>query len=71
VAIVSLRDGQAQEAAALLRERTDAQIVVVSGTHPGAETRSALEADVVFFVWSATTHAVFRAIDALDKKRLA
>jgi len=28
-------------------------------------------ADVVLFVWSATTHAVFRAFDAVDKKRFA
>jgi hypothetical protein len=71
VAIVSLRERQAQEAAALLRERTDAKIVVVSETHPGTDTRSALAADVVLFVWSATTHAVLRAFDALDKKRFA
>jgi hypothetical protein len=71
VAIVSLRERQAQEAAALLRERSDAQIVIVSETHPGADTRSALAADVVLFVWSAATHAVFRSFDALDKGRLA
>jgi hypothetical protein len=71
VAIVSLRERQAQEAAGFLRERTDAQIVVVSETHPGADSRSALAADVVLFVWSATTHAIFRAFDAVDKKRLA
>lgn len=71
VAIVSLREKQAQEAAGLLRERSDAQIVVVTETHPGADTRSALAADIVLFVWSATTHAVFRAFDAIDKKRFA
>ncbi len=71
VAIVSLRERQAQEAAGLLRERSGAQVVVVSETHPGADTRSALVADVVLFVWSATTHAVFRAFDAVDKKRFA
>jgi hypothetical protein len=71
VAIVSLREKQAQEAAGLLRERSDAQVVVVSETHPGADTRSALAADVVLFVWSATTHAVFRAFDAVDKTRFS
>jgi hypothetical protein len=71
VAIVSLRERQAQEAAALLRERSNAQIVIVSETHPGSDTRNALTADVVLFVWSATTHAVFRAFDAVDKKRFA
>src|SRR5262249_3173758 len=71
VAIVSLRERQAQEAAVLLRERSDAQIVIVSETHPGADTRSALTADVVLIVWSAITHAVFRAFDSLDKKRFA
>ncbi len=71
MAIVSLRERQAQEAAILLRERSDAQIVIVSETHPGADTRSALAADVVLLVWSATTHSVFRAFDALDKSRFA
>lgn len=71
VAIVSLRERQAHEAVGLLRERCDSQIIVVSETHPGAVTRSALSADVVLFVWSATTHAVFRAFDGVDKKRFA
>lgn len=69
VAIVSLRERQAQEAAGLLRERSDAQIVVVSETQPGARTQSALTAQVVLFVWSATTHAVFRAFDGIDQTR--
>jgi hypothetical protein len=71
MAIISLRERQAQEAAGLLRERSDAQVIVVSETYPGAATQSALSADVVLFVWSATTHAVFRAFDAVDKKRFA
>ena len=37
----------------------------------GQTQGAALAADVVLFVWSATTHAVFRAFDALDKKRFA
>ncbi|HVJ67387.1 MAG TPA: hypothetical protein VM510_05350, partial [Caulifigura sp.] len=45
IAIVSLRGRQAHEAAGLLRDRSDAQIVVVEETHPGPATTSALSAD--------------------------
>lgn len=71
IAIVSLREKQTQEAANLIKERCDAEIIVVSETHAGGAMRSALTADVVLFVWSATTHAVFRAFDSMDKKRFA
>jgi hypothetical protein len=71
VAIVSLRDRQAQEVAELLRNRFDAKIVVASEINPGTNTRSAHSADVVLFVWSATTHAVFRSFDNMDKNRVA
>ena len=39
VAIVSLRERQAQEAVGLLRERCNAQIILVSETHPAPVTR--------------------------------
>jgi hypothetical protein len=71
VAIVSLRERQTHEAAGLIKERCDTEVIIVSETHAGAATKKALSADVVLFVWSATTHAVFRAFDKVDKKRFA
>ena len=69
IAIVCLREQQAQEAAAIIRERTSANVSVVASTMAGPETAQARQADVVLFVWMASTHAVFRAFDGFDRKR--
>lgn len=71
VAIVSMRERQAREAAAMISERTGAETVIVSDKVAGAATDNAVTADVVLFVWSATSHAVFRAFDGMDRERLA
>jgi hypothetical protein len=71
ISIVSLRERQAHEAADVIRERTGATVDVVTETVAGASTVAATNADVVLFVWSASTHAVFRAFDGLDRQRLA
>lgn len=71
IAVVSTREEQASRAAEQLRARTGADIVVVSDTTGGSETDSAATAEVIAFVWSATTHAVFRAFDKVDRKKLA
>jgi len=69
VAIVCLREQQARAAAAIIRERTSAEVSVVASTAAGPETAQARQADVVLFVWMASTHAVFRAFDGFDRKR--
>lgn len=69
VAIVCLREQQANQAAKIIRERTAAKVTVVATQSAGAETALAKQADVVLFVWMASTHAVFRAFDGFDKKR--
>lgn len=69
VAIVCMRDRQASEAATIISQRTGAEVVVVQAKAAGQETTRALSADVVLFVWMATTHAVFRAFDGFDRKR--
>jgi hypothetical protein len=71
VAIVSMRERQAREAAAMISERSGAEILIVSDKVAGAATDNAVTADVVLFVWAATSHAVFRAFDGLDRERLA
>jgi hypothetical protein len=69
IAIVCLREQQAQQAAAMIRQRTAAEVTIVASTTAGQETAHARDADVVLFVWMASTHAVFRAFDGFDRKR--
>lgn len=69
VAIVCLREQQVKQAAEDIHKRSGAKVTVVTATSAGAETTMACTADVVLFVWMASTHAVFRAFDGFDKKR--
>lgn len=70
VAIVCMRERQASDAGAAISERTGAEVVLISGKTPGETTASATAAaDVVLFVWMATTHSVFRAFDGFDRRR--
>ena len=68
VAIVSLREEPARIAADIIRQRTGAQVVVVTETHAGSATANAKASDVILFVWASTTHAVFRAFDNVREK---
>jgi hypothetical protein len=68
IAIVSLHRRAADEACAMLAERTGAEVFVVDEKVPGVATRAAQSADVVLFVWAATKHAVFRAFDAMRNR---
>jgi hypothetical protein len=69
VAIVCLREKQAKQAAEEIQQRSRIRVTVVTATESGYETQLALTADVVMFVWLASTHAVFRAFDGYDKRR--
>jgi hypothetical protein len=71
VAIVCLREEQAEKAAKVIRDRSGSQVTVVTSTVASAETTTARQADVVLFVWLASTHAVFRAFDGFDRKQFA
>ena len=70
VAIVCMRTRQAKEAAEMIERRTSAKVLVVDGKVAGSETQKAATCDVVLFVWMATTHAVFRAFDGLNRNQL-
>lgn len=70
VAIVCLREQQAKQAADEIHERSGARVTVVTDTTAGAQTAHACSADVVLFVWLASTHAVFRAFDNYDRRAL-
>jgi hypothetical protein len=69
VAIVCLREQQAKQAADEIKERSGAKVTVVTATAAGSQTTQASTADVVLFVWLASTHAVFRAFDGFDRQR--
>src|SRR5262249_55752809 len=68
IAIVSLHEKAAQAAAIMLRERTKADVFVVSELAAGSGTKNARTADVVLLVWAATKHAVYRAFDDMRDK---
>lgn len=63
IAIVSLREASAREAALQLEARTGARVAVVTSLVAGTETRHALSADLILYVWAATSHATYRAFD--------
>jgi hypothetical protein len=68
VAIISLWEEAARAAADIIRQRTSAQVLVVTETHAGTDTNSAKTADVILFVWASTTHTVYRALDNVREK---
>lgn len=63
VAIVSLHERAAREAATQIEARTHANVIVVTDHAAGEGTTAAATADVILFVWGATKHAVYRAFD--------
>lgn len=63
IAIVSLRETSAREAARELEHRTGASVSIVSSLVAGPETRQAANADLILYVWAATSHATYRAFD--------
>ncbi|MDA3896789.1 MAG: hypothetical protein PF482_11665 [Desulfobacteraceae bacterium] len=70
VAIVCMRQEQARVAAEMIRCRTAANLFLISSKVAGTDTEQARSCDVVLFVWMATTHAVFRAFDGFDRRKL-
>jgi hypothetical protein len=63
LAIVSLQEAAAREAARELEARTGADVVLVTGLVQDGVTKAAQEADVILLVWAACSHAVYRAFD--------
>ncbi|MCL6250825.1 hypothetical protein M3P36_07175 [Altererythrobacter sp. KTW20L] len=63
IAIVSLHERAAREAAAQIEKLTLANVIVVTDHAAGEGTASAASADVILFVWGATKHAAYRAFD--------
>jgi hypothetical protein len=65
-----MRERQAREAAEQIQLRTHTRVSIVTNMVAGSDTDNARTADVVLFVWMATSHAVFRAFDRFDRNRL-
>lgn len=63
IAIVSLNERAAREAAEQIGQRCGIDVLVVTDHAAGEGTASAATADVILFVWGATKHAVYRAFD--------
>jgi hypothetical protein len=63
VAIVSLQEGSAREAARELEKRTGAEVTVVNSLVQDGLTKVAQTADIILLVWAACSHAVYRAFD--------
>jgi hypothetical protein len=63
IAVVSLQEGAAREAARELEARTGAQVVLVTGLVQDGLTRAAQQTDAILLVWAACSHAVYRAFD--------
>lgn len=63
IAIVSLREASANDAAKALHARTGAKVSVITSLTASSGTRNALTADLILYVWAATTHATYRAFD--------
>jgi hypothetical protein len=63
IAIVSLQETSAREAARELQIRTQAEVIVVTSLVQDGLTKSAKTADVILLVWAACSHAVYRAFD--------
>lgn len=71
VAIVCMREEQAKQAVEVISDRCGekTKLTVVTSKVAGADTTTACNADVVIYVWMASTHAVFRAFDGFDRER--
>lgn len=63
IAIVSLQESAAREAAREIQLRTKADVVIVTSLVQDGLTKTAKSADVILFVWAACSHAVYRAFD--------
>ena len=60
VAIVSLHEKSAKAAAEIIKDRSGAEVIIVSEHIAGQQPKLRRQADVVLLVWAATKHSVYR-----------
>jgi len=63
IAVVSLQESAAREAAKDLHARTGADVLVVNSLVQDGLTKAAEASDVILLVWAACSHSVYRAFD--------
>lgn len=63
IAIVSLQENSAKIAASEIKERTNADILLINKNAANEFTESAKTADVVLYVWASAKHSIYRAFD--------
>jgi vacuolar-type H+-ATPase subunit F/Vma7 len=68
IAVVTLNERAAKQAAEELKSRTGAEVVIVTSTTADDLTKTAESADLILFVWAASTHAVYRTFDHVRDK---
>jgi hypothetical protein len=68
IAVVSLHEKIARTAAEALRARTGAKVTVVPSPAPEETIQEALQADLILFVWAATSYAVLEKFESVKPK---
>ena len=63
IAIVSLQENSAKIAASEIKERTNADILLINKNAANEFTESAKTADVVLYVWASAKHSIYRAFE--------
>lgn len=68
IAIISLQEASAREAARELERRTGARVNVVISSVADSQLRHAKNADLILYVWAATSHAAYRTFDSVRER---
>lgn len=68
IAVISLQETSAREAARELEKRTGAKVNVVISSVADNQLRSAKQADLILYVWAATSHATYRSLDSVRER---
>jgi hypothetical protein len=68
IAVVSLHEKIARTAAEALRTRTGAKVTVVPSPASEETIQEALQADLILFVWAATSYAVLEKFESVKYK---
>ena len=65
VAIISLQETSAREAAREIERRSGATVNVVTSSVADFQARNAKTSDLILYVWAATSHATYRSLDSV------
>jgi hypothetical protein len=65
VAIISLQETSAREAAREIERRSGAKVIVVTSSVADFQAKHAKSSDLILYVWAATSHATYRSLDSV------